>query len=118
MFLSDYKESVKQDAIEFIDENYSYYNDFGDLFDHLELSVTGNDNGSYYCNSYAAKEALKDIIFDNEFHELLDYSDLRNGFYHYINENDPESADVIARIIILWDMYDDIKDYWEENYNG
>lgn len=120
MKLEGYKHQVYEDAIEYIDEIDldNYFNDFYDLFNEIELVVTGNDNGSYYCNRYDAEESVKDLVFDDYFNTILDWYDLKDAFYSKISQNNPEGADVIARIAILWTLRDDIWRYWKEKIDG
>ena len=58
----DYFENVKEDVKEYIKENYDNLEDIDkdSLYDDLFIadSVTGNANGSYYCNEYRAQESL------------------------------------------------------------
>lgn len=119
MELDNYKHQVYKDATEYIDEiNPDDYDDFYYLFEEIELVVTGNDNGSYYCNRYKAEESVKDLIFDDYFNTVLDWYDIKDAFYSNISQNNPEGADVVARIAILWLLRDDILHYWEEKING
>ena len=65
----DYKENIKSDIEEYIrnemtkDEIQGFYS-IRRMEDYLEdtlfvSSVTGNDNGSYYCNTWKSKEAVE-----------------------------------------------------------
>ena len=104
----DYFESMKEDVLQAIEENYnvSDYEDREDfeqvLYDDLWMfdSVTGNASGSYTFNSYTAKEyvmdnmelckeALKEFCVDGE--TIAD---------HFLNE-DYEYFDVTIRCYLL-----------------
>ena len=65
----NYEEAVRSDIKDYILENYDRndladFDDEDDFKDYLidilvgEDSITGNASGSYYCNSYKAREAL------------------------------------------------------------
>ena len=66
----DYREAVKSDILDYIEENYTPEEIREELADRDEWeqrlnddlwvcdSVTGNGSGSYYCNAYRAEEAL------------------------------------------------------------
>lgn len=62
----DYRNAVKEDILDYIEENIDYtdFEELEDLEQHLndELwtadSVTGNASGSYYCNAWRAEEAI------------------------------------------------------------
>ena len=66
----DYREAVKSDILDYIEENYTPEEIREELSDRDEWeqrlnddlwicdSVTGNASGSYYCNSYRAEQAL------------------------------------------------------------
>lgn len=66
----DYRENIKSDILDYIEENYTPEEIREELADRDEWeqrlnddlwrcdSVTGNASGSYYCNSYRAAEAI------------------------------------------------------------
>ena len=66
----DYREAVKSDILDYIEENYTAEEIREELADRGEWeqrlnddlwvcdSVTGNASGSYYCNAWKAEEAL------------------------------------------------------------
>ena len=66
----DYREAVKSDILDYIEENYTPEEIREELADRDEWeqrlnddlwvydSVTGNGSGSYYCNAYRAEEAI------------------------------------------------------------
>ena len=62
----NYREAVKSDILDYINNNINFkdFNDLDELEEHLndklwvEDSVTGNGSGSYYCNAWAAEEAI------------------------------------------------------------
>lgn len=66
----DYREAVKSDILDYIEENYTAEEIEEKLGERDEWeqelnddmwtadSVTGNASGSYYCNAYRAEEAL------------------------------------------------------------
>lgn len=88
--------------------------EFDDMMDEAELSVTGNDNGSYYCNSYKAKEALKDAVFDTDILTLLSAHEMEDYFWRYMRDGDYESADVIVRCAMFWEVQSDVQAWIEE----
>ena len=124
MNYSDYHETVYSDTIEYIeDQGYLHnfadpdpnctwgWNDFLDMMEEIELCVTGNDNGSYYCNSYKAKQALQDAVFDEDILTLLSAHGLEDSFWRYMREGDYESADVIIRCAMFYEVYDDVQEW-------
>ena len=62
----NYLEAVKEDVLNYIEENISFedFEDRDELEEHLndvlfmEDSVTGNASGSYYCNTWKSAEAF------------------------------------------------------------
>lgn len=88
--------------------------EFYDMMDEAELSVTGNDNGSYYCNSYKAKEALEDAVFDQDILTLLSAHEMEDYFWRYMRDGDYESADVIVRCAMFWEVQSDVQAWIEE----
>lgn len=68
MKFNDYCDVIWSDACEWIDENSSYYDNVDEMIDECRLCVTGNDNGSYYCNAARAKREaseVEDYIMDD-----------------------------------------------------
>lgn len=124
---NDYRREVYEDTIQYI-KDCEYLNNFTepdpdlrwgerefyDIMDEAELSVTGNDNGSYYCNSYKAKEALKDAIFDTDILTLLSAHGMEDYFWRYMREGDYEAADVIVRCAMFWEVESDVQTWIEK----
>ena len=124
MNYSDYRSEVYEDTIQYI-KDCEYLNNFADpdpdcrweerefydMMDEAELSVTGNSNGSYYCNSYKAQEALRDVPFDQDILATLSAHGLEDSFWRYMREGDYESADVIIRCAMLYEVYDDVQEW-------
>lgn len=73
------------------------------LYD-LHDDISGNCDGSYYCNRSAAIKELRDVIFDPETWDLLvEYSRVSN-FIACLRNGDPEGCDVILRDVLIYDM--------------
>ena len=125
MNYNEYREAVYCDTIEWI-KDAGYIEDFKDpeydwgqrqfdeLMEDCELCVTGNDNGSYYCNSYKAKEALRDVPFDQDILTLLSAHEMEDSFWRYMQEGDYEAADVIVRCAMFWEVECDVQAWIEE----
>lgn len=124
MNYSDYRSEVYEDTIQYIKDCEYLTNfaepdpdlrwgerEFYDMMDEAELSVTGNDNGSYYCNSYKAKQALQDVVFDQDILTLLSAHCMEDSFWRYMREGDYEAADVIIRCAMFYEIYDDVQEW-------
>ena len=112
MTFDEYKNKVYYDAVDWIDENYEHYeHDTADMaIDECLDSITGNSCGSYYCNSYKAAREAADVVFDSDF---WDAYNLRYG-NDKIDMRDPESFDVVVRIIAFYEVQEKIEDYlWD-----
>lgn len=96
---------------DWIDENIEDYDNFSDAYWEMELVITGNDNGSYYCNSYKAEEAVSGVLWDEEIVEAVK----ELGFDGMPTDKGPEALDVIVRIALLSYIYSDLEDYWDDN---
>lgn len=112
MYFEDYRCEVMEDSKRYIDENYDWYDDFDELYDALFTadSVTGNGSGSYYFNSWKAKEAVKDVVWDDEFLDAISEFgwSLENLF-----KQGPEAIDVTARCAALtYIPYDEMEEYF------
>ena len=109
---SDYKDEVKADAMDAIDENVTWFDTWDDMYDSLFMddSVTGNGSGSYYFNAAKAEDAISGIIFDadaiDEFRAM--------GYDGIPTEEGAETCDVIARCIALELVADELEDYYND----
>lgn len=118
--LNEYRDELRQtffeEVADYIEEDNTEC--FESVFENLEDSVTGNDNGSYYCNRECARTALLGIVCDVEFLNLLsDYGEFyEDFFFDYLAATDFEAADVVARYLILDSMYPSLEDEYYRNY--
>lgn len=111
----NYLESIKEDVKNYIEENkenesYDFNNKeevkqllFDDLW--IEDSVTGNGSGSYYCNSYKARESLQgneDLLIE----ALEEFGNDAEGYKKSLT--DPEFADVTIRCYLLNQAIDEV----------
>lgn len=65
MNFSEYKYYVQMDMLDYIEENLQSFND--DKYraiDDMRMVVTGNDNGSYYCDAYKARKAVTPAMWE------------------------------------------------------
>ena len=118
----DYLENMKEDVKNYIEENKeneSYNWDNLEeakrlLYDDLWIddSVTGNGSGSYYCNSYKAREALQgneDLLVE----ALEEFGNDAESYKRSLT--DPEFADVCIRCYLLHQAIDEVlKEITEE----
>ena len=109
MTFNEYKDNVYSDAVEWIDDNYERYeHDTADMaIDECMNSITGNYNGSYFCNSYKAAQEAAGVVFDADFwdaYDMLCGSD-------QIDMRDPEGFDVVVRIIAFYEVQEKIEEY-------
>lgn len=111
----DYLKNIKEDVKNYIEENKeneSYnFNDKEEvkqlLYDDLWIddSVTGNGSGSYYCNSYDARESLQ----GNEELLIEALEEFGNDAESYKRSlTDPEFADVTIRCYLLSQAIDEV----------
>lgn len=110
----EYIENILADAKNWIDENYNFYNDFTEAWDEMEIEITGNSIGSYFCNTVKAEECIQGVIFDPQVYEAV--RDLTGTTLPL--EQGPEICDVIVRIALMNELYGEIFDYWEEVVNN
>lgn len=118
----NYLESMKEDIKNYIEENKeneSYNWDNLEevkelLYDDLWIddSVTGNASGSYYCNSYKARESLagnEDLLVE----ALEEFGNDAESYKRSLT--DPEFADVSIRCYLLSQAIDEVlKEMTEE----
>ncbi len=117
----DYREAVKNDVLEYINNEVDLEEWRGDrdgleekLNDDLWIcdSVTGNASGSYYCNSYKAEEALMHNL------DLLAEACEEFGGGCDVLKDGAEACDVTIRCYLLGECIaaalDEIEDDLEE----
>ena len=118
----NYLESMKEDIKNYIEENKeneSYNWDNLEeakelLYDDLWIDdgVTGNASGSYYCNSYKARESLagnEDLLVE----ALEEFGNDAESYKRSLT--DPEFADVTIRCYLLSQAIDEaLKETFEE----
>lgn len=114
MNFAEYKDVVRDCAINFIDNAKDSAKDWDELYEWMELddSVTGNGSGSYFMSKNDAMECVADVIFDNDFWNnasMHAYSDLAYGA---LSDCNPEGLDVITRCLALCVMYDELHEYY------
>lgn len=114
MNYNDYLVEVESDALDFLDENIEYYDDFDDAFDAMFCSdsVTGNGSGSYTFNSYKAQQNVKDAIFDENIVTLLDWNGI--NIFDTLRDSGAETLDVIIRCYVLSDIYSIIEEHFKD----
>lgn len=98
---NDYIDALRSDGYDYIDEyfecSFDPDDEFSDIYDDLELRITGNDNGSYYCSTAKATEAIAEAMWDEEVVDLI--RDL--GYDGIPTDKGPEAVDVIIRYALL-----------------
>lgn len=116
----NYREAVKSDILDYINNNINFkdFNDLDELEEHLndklwvEDSVTGNGSGSYYCNAWAAEEAICHNL------DLLGEALDEFGGSCDILKDGAEAADVTIRCYLLneciAEALEEIKDDFEK----
>ena len=111
--MQEYREEVKADLLEHIKENAETYKnlsieEYRDLLlDYRETdSITGNGSGSYYFNSFMARETIdaRGLLWDEDFNGWLDEMGVKLSD---IIEKGPEAVDVWARCMALEMLSDD-----------
>ena len=112
MTWNDYMEQVKADALDAIEENASYYEDWDEMEEALWIddSVTGNGSGSYTFNTAKAAENVAGIIFDDD--ALEAFAEL--GYDGIPTKEGAEACDVIARCIALGYVSGELEEAFEE----
>ena len=99
MTINEYKEQIKNDLLDYAEENKGYCKDM-EKFREWSLtadSVTGNGSGSYFFNSYKAQEALGDLIWSDDLADMF----REFGYDSVPMEKGPEYIDVSVRCFLL-----------------
>lgn len=65
MNFSEYKYYVQMDMLDYIEENLQSFRDNKyAAIDNMRTEVTGDDNGSYYCDAYKARKAVTPAMWE------------------------------------------------------
>lgn len=115
----NYREAVKSDILNYIKNNIDFkdFNDLDELEEHLndtlwvEDSVTGNGSGSYYCNAWAAEEAICHNL------DLLGEALDAFGGSCDILKDGAEAADVTIRCYLLSECIAEALEEIKDDFN-
>ena len=108
MNFTAYCNEVWSDACDWFDENHSYYDDVDAAIDECRLTVTGNDNGSYYCDSARAKKEASEVE-DDIMDEIVRY--YGGEFVASLALHDWEGMDVVIRDYAFDHKLGEIEEY-------
>lgn len=75
----------------------------------IELTATGNDNGSFFCSTARAVEFIGTGVWDEELVSMM-------REYGHI-PTDPETWDVAARITVFGEAWSRVMDEIEESFD-
>lgn len=112
----DFNDSVRDAFIEqieqAIDDNGNDPVDIDTVYEDFRDAITGNDNGSYSCNTAQAAENVKTFMFSDDWDEFIDYLN-EMGQLTAETLKDPETLEVLIRDYVLSQNYMD----WGESYD-
>lgn len=111
----EYIENIKSDGEEWIDDYFESgqwdgEEEFSDIYYDMELVITGNDNGSYYCSTAKAQEAIAEAMWDDDIVNAI----RELGYDGIPTDKGPEAVDVIIRCALLGEIYSDLEEYFDE----
>lgn len=106
---SDYKEIVAEDNPDYTLEDYVFWDITSDDIYDLEGVATGNNEGAYFPYASDAKERVSAAIWDTDITRVLEYGDLFDAFFNYIKQGRADSADIVIRIAIFWELEEEIR---------
>ncbi len=111
----EYLEEVKDQVIELIKDNYEKGDlvNFDDVYEEswVSDSVTGNASGSYFCNSYKAREALGSDVA-----ELVEEVEAEFGPIKREKLYDWEFIDVSVRCLVLHEAVTEAFDELQDDF--
>ena len=116
----DYYEVIEDDLKTFIGENYNLedFKDTGEAYQEIynnafvSDSVTGNANGSYFCNTWEAKESICHNL------DLLSEALQEFGDDASLLQRGAEACDVTIRCYLLGRVLSDVLDEMIEEREG
>ena len=98
-----YKSEVEEDAKDYIDSGWYDLDDIAD-------AVSGNNDGSYFMNSYKARNYVVDMVGTTEFEDITNHFG-KNFFGEMFAGGDWEGIDVCIRLYVFDQIRDDLEDY-------
>ena len=115
----NYREAVKSDILDYINNNIDFkdFNNLDELEEYLNEklwdndSVTGNGSGSYYCNAWAAEEAICHNL------DLLGEALDAFGGSCDILKDGAEAADVTIRCYLLGECIAEALEEIKDDFN-
>lgn len=106
MDFREYIEETKENAKEYIKENWEYLKEktIEELQDDLFIAdeVTGNASGSFTFNAYEAQQNVSELMFDEDFINALQW-DFGQDLGELIKRG-AEIVDVTARCLALYEL--------------
>lgn len=106
---NDYKEIVAEDNPDYTLEDYVFWDITSDDIYELEGVVTGNNDGACFPYTSDAEERVSAAIWDRDIIRILEYGDLFDAFFDYIKQGRADSADIVIRIAIFWELEEEIR---------
>lgn len=100
----DYREAVKDDIVQYLEDNGLSDLETLDYECFISDSVTGNASGSYYCNAYKAERALcgnSDLLIE----ALEEFGDITEDYKKALQS--PEFADCTIRCYMVSQVLED-----------
>lgn len=97
---------------DYLDDAFEWDPDqsFDDVREDMEMTITGMSNGSYYCSTLAAEQALEGVLWDESI--IRDLEDL--GYNGMPTDEGPEACDVMVRYALFPYVYSGLEDYWDD----
>lgn len=109
MQYQDYLDEMEEKAKLYMYDEHDSFDTFDDIFDEMEMHLTGNANGSYTFSSRKAAQNLDGVMFDERVREGL----IELGFDCMPLSKGPEACDVIVRILAIQDIRGILLNYWD-----
>lgn len=111
----EYLEEILESGKEWIDDyfygSFDPSDEFSDIYDDMQMVITGNDNGSFYCSSAKAREAISDAMWDEEVVDLI----RELGYDGIPTDKGPEAVDVMIRYALVGEIYSDLEEYFYDS---
>lgn len=108
-WVSNYREIVAEENPDYTLEDYVSWDITSDDIYDIEGPVTGNDDGGYFPYTSDAEERVSAAIWDRDIIKALEDEDLFGPFFDYIKQGRADSADIVIRIAIFWELEGEIR---------
>lgn len=114
MNFAEYKDAVRDDAIEFINNTKNDAKDWDELWEWMELddAITGLASEAYIMSELEAIECVAGVMWDSDFWQVQYDYDGNGKTFDAITDCRPQMFDCMVRWCALYALRDELHEYY------